>query len=102
MQTLFESIAAAELAQHDLVGGPTHVLGAHDFIGITRLEHAILVNARGVGKGVGPDHRLVGLHHKTRGLADHAAGRHDVAGVNPNVQAEIVASRLDGHDHFFE
>jgi hypothetical protein len=59
-----------ELAQHDLVGRPAHVLGAHDLVGVARLEHAVLVDAGGVGEGVGADHGLVGLHHEAGGLAD--------------------------------
>jgi len=31
LQALLEGVAATELAQHDLVGGPAHVFGAHDF-----------------------------------------------------------------------
>jgi hypothetical protein len=80
LQALLEGIAAAELAQHDLVGAPAHVFGAHDLVGVARLEHAVLVDAAGMRKRVGAHHGLVGLHHKTGGLADHAAGRQDVLG----------------------
>jgi hypothetical protein len=74
LQALLEGIAPAEFAQHDFVGGPAHVFSAHDFVGITCLQHTVLVDARGMGKRVGAHHRLVGLHHKSGGLTDHAAG----------------------------
>jgi hypothetical protein len=67
LQALLEGVAAAELAQHDLVGAPAHVLGAHDLVGVARLEHAVLVDAAGMGEGVGADDGLVGLHHEARG-----------------------------------
>ena len=102
LQPLLEGIAPAELPQHDLVVAPAHVLGTHDFIGVACLEHAVLVDAAGVGKGVGADHGLVRLDHKTGGLADHAAGGQDVLGIDPHVQTKVVASRLDRHHHFFQ
>ncbi len=55
-----------ELAQHDFVGGPAHIFGAHDFVSVTRLEHAILVDAAGVRKGVGPHHGLVRVAPQSR------------------------------------
>ena len=42
---LFEGIASTEFSQHDLVGAPAHVFCAHDFVGVTRFEHTVLVNA---------------------------------------------------------
>jgi hypothetical protein len=92
LQPLLEGVAAAELAQHDLVGGPAHVFGTHDLVGVARLEHTILVDAAGVGKGVGADHGLVGLHDKAGGLADHARSRHDLRGVDAQVQGSSRAA----------
>jgi len=102
LQALLEGVAPAELAQHDFVGAPAHVFGAHDFIGVARFEHAVLVDARGVRKGIGTHHRLVGLHHKTGGLAHHAAGCHDVFGVDAQVEVEVIAAGFDRHHNFFQ
>ena len=99
---MLEGVAPAELAQHDFVGTPAHVFRTHDFIGVTGLEHAVLVNTRSVCKRVGADHRLVGLHHKASGLADHATCRHDVLGVDRQIQVEVITTGFDGHDHFFQ
>ena len=102
LQALLESIASAQFTQHDLVGGPTHIFGPHDLVRVASLEHTVLVNARGMGECIGPHHRLVGLHHKARGLADHATRRHDVVGVDVQIQAEVILARLDRHDDFFQ
>ena len=91
-----------ELAQHDLVGAPAHVLGTHDLVGVARLEHAVLVDAAGVREGVGADHRLVRLHDEAGGLADHARGRHDLRRVDADVELEVVAARAHRHHHLFE
>ena len=53
-------------------------------------------------KAFAPHHRLVGLHQETGGLADQARGRHDLARVDPDLEAEVVAPRLHGHDHLLE
>jgi hypothetical protein len=44
-QALFERIATTQLAQHDLVGTPAHILRSHDLVGVTRLQYAVLVDA---------------------------------------------------------
>ena len=102
LQALLEGIAPAEFAQHNLVSAPAHIFGTHDFVGVARLEHAVLMDARGVGKGVCAHHRLVGLHHKACGLADHAAGRQNMPGIDIEVQAKVVAPGFDRHHHFFQ
>ena len=68
LQTLLERIAARQLTEHDAVGAPADVFGAHDLVGVARLQHAVLVDARGVGEGIGADHRLVRLHHEAGDL----------------------------------
>ena len=55
-----------------------------------------------MGKGIGANHGLVRLHHETGGLADHAAGRQYVMGIDAEVQPEIVAPGLDGHHDLFQ
>ena len=102
LQALFEGIPPTEFAQHNFVVAPTHVFGTHDFVGVTRFEHAVLVDAGGMGKRVGTHHRLVGLHHKTRGLAHHTAGRKNMLRVDVHVQTKIVTAGLHRHHHFFE
>ena len=102
LQALLEGVAARQLAQHDLVGGPAHVLGTHDLVGVARLQHAVLVDAAGVRKGVGANDGLVGLHDEAGGLRHELGGRHDLRGVDAHVQAEIVAPRAHGHDDLLQ
>ena len=61
-----ERVAPGELAEHQLVGAPADVLGAHDLVGLAVLEHAVLVDARLVRERVGADDRLVRLHRDSR------------------------------------
>ena len=58
--------------------------------------------ARGVRKRIRADHGLVGLHHKTGGLADHATGRQNVLGLYAQRQTEIIFAGFHRHDDFFE
>ena len=102
LQTLLESVPAAELAQHDFVGRPAHVLSAHDLVGITCLQNTILVNSTGMRKRIRAHNGLVRLYDKSGDLAHHAAGSQNVLGINIDIQVEIVAPRLDGHYDFFE
>ncbi len=52
------------LSEHKFVGRPAHVLGTHDFVGFSMLEHTILVNPALVGKRIGPDNGFVWLNWK--------------------------------------
>ena len=53
-------------------------------------------------KSIGTHHGLVGLHHKTRRLADQAAGGQNLLRVNAHIKAEIVLTGFQSHDDFFE
>jgi hypothetical protein len=64
-----QGVAARMLAQDQLVAAQADGLGLHDLIGHGIFEHAVLVNAGFVGKGIGADDRLVGLDHDA---GDHA------------------------------
>ncbi len=102
LQTLLERIAARQLAEHDLVRAPAHIFGAHDFVGVTRLQHAVLVNARCVRKRIRADHGLVRLHDETGDLRHQLRRRHDLRGVDAEIEAEVVLAGLHRHHDFFE
>ena len=57
-----QGVPAAVLAQHQLGLLQADVLGAHDFVGLAMLEHAVLMDAGFVGEGVLADDGLVALH----------------------------------------
>ena len=91
LQALLEGVAARELAEDDLVGRPADVLGAHDLVGVARLQHAVLVDARRVRERVGADDRLVRLDDEAGRLRDQARRRDDLRRVDADVEAEVVA-----------
>mmetsp|Transcript_6382 Transcript_6382/g.20062 ORF Transcript_6382/g.20062 Transcript_6382/m.20062 type:complete len:240 (-) Transcript_6382:911-1630(-) len=69
-KALLEGGLARVLAQ-DERGVGADALGRHDLVGGRVLEHAVLVDARLVRKGVRADDRLVGLHGDARVERDH-------------------------------
>ncbi len=71
-ETVFEGVASGVFAE-DVAGlGPADIGGDHDFVGGFILEHAILMDAGFVGKGVFSNDGLVALHV-------HAGERRDEA-----------------------
>ena len=64
-KTLPEGVTSGMLAQNQLVRRPANILGAHDFVCFTVLEHTVLVNAGFVGKSIRPDDGLVWLNRET-------------------------------------
>lgn len=97
-----EGGAAGVFAHDHLVGIPAHRFGGHDFVGFAVFEHAVLVNARLVGKGVGTDNGLVRLHRKAGDARHQARGAEDVRGVDASVHAEQVFTGFDRHDDLFQ
>ena len=97
-----EGIAAGELAERQPVGIPAHIFGTHDFVGLAVLEHAVLMDAGLVGKGIGADDGLVRLH-RIAGDAGHQLGRrHDLRGVDARVATEHILARAHRHHDFFQ
>ena len=82
LQARAEGIAAGEFAQHQLVRAPAHVLGAHDFVGLAVLEHAVLMDAGFVRESIGADDGLVRLHRIAGDAGDQFGSRHDLRGVD--------------------
>ena len=54
-----ERVAPAMLAEDDPVRGKPDIFRFHDLVGFPILQHAVLVDARFVGEGIGADDRLV-------------------------------------------
>ena len=88
---------------HDDVGfGQAHVLGAHDLKGFGVFQHAVLVDAAFVGKGVLADDGLVELHRKARHGRDAARDVHDLGAVDPRAVRHDVVAHFQGHHDFFQ
>ena len=108
-----EGAAAAQLAKGDAVVGQTDRAGINDFVGEAVFEHAVLVDATLVSKGVGAHDRLIGLHrhageiaHQPRGLGDllgaHARERFGALGGPPQEGVEVAAPHVQGHHQLLE
>ncbi len=90
------------LAQNKLVLIKTDRFRRHDLVGRLFHDHAMLMNAGLVGKGIRPDNGLVGLHHDAGDSRQHAAGGIDVLGGHARVVGQYVIAGPKGHDQFFE
>lgn len=90
------------LAENQIGAGESHVLGTHDFVGGTILQHAMLVDARFVRERVLPDDRLVPLHLHAGDLGNQLAGREQLGRVDLGIAVVVVGTGLEGHDDFFE
>ena len=75
--------------------------GIDDLVGVPSFDHAILVNTRGVGEGIGPDDGFIGLYQDPHAVADQLADRVQQPGVHPGRIAQIGVLAQD-HDHFFQ
>ena len=64
-ETMAQCRMARTCRKDNLGSRCTHVLGIDNLVGVTRLEHAILVNARAVCKRISAHNGLVGLHVDT-------------------------------------
>ena len=103
---LGEAVAQRRVAgagrEDDLRAGGAHIGRVDDLVGVAGLEHAVLVDARAVGEGVGAHDGLVGLHVDAGDGAHELArarelGRHDVG-----VGVELGLVHADGHDDLLE
>ena len=95
-------VAAGGFAQDDLAAALADVFGTHYLVGRALLEHAVLVQAGGVGEGVAAYDRLVGGHQHAHVSADHAAGAEQLGGVDGGVGLVEVLSGAQGHDDLFQ
>ena len=73
LQARLEGVPAGVLAQHQPRLADADHLGPHDLVGLLVLEHAVLVDAGLVGKGIRADDGLIGLDGDAGVVADHLA-----------------------------
>lgn len=74
----------------------------HDLVVFAVLQHAVLVNAGGVGEGAGADDGLIRRDRHIADLADGLAGAPDFMMINVGVHVHDVFAHFDRHDHFFQ
>ena len=93
---------AAVLAHHQVAGREADVLGMHDLVGRSLLEHSVLVDAGLVGEGVLADDRLVALHVDAGDVGRQPAGGHQAWRVDARGGAVVIAAGSQGHDDLFQ
>ena len=69
-------------------------LGGHDLVGRLLHHHPVLVDPRLVGKGIGADDRLVGLHDDAGDGGEQLAGGVDVLGVDLGWRKGMMSCRV--------
>ncbi len=89
-------------AQHKRALVQSDRRGIHDLVGALVFQHAILVDARFMGKGVRPYDGLVGLNHHAGVATHHIAGPMNLLGHNVCVQAINGTPHMDGHGALFQ
>ena len=102
LQLVAQGGAAGVFPQRQGGAGEAHVFGAHDLEGLFVLQHAVLVDAAFMGKGVFADDGLVELHREA-GHGGHTAGDvHELGGVDAGAPGHDVVAHFQGHHNFFE
>ena len=101
VQAVTQGGTSAASSENDAVVVDTHVLGVHDFVGLHILEHTVLVDAAGVGKGVTSHHCLVGLHGHVHQAAHHAAGGVYLRGIDVGLHGDGAVA-LDNHGNLLK
>ena len=66
LQFGLEGMAAGMLAHHQGRAAEADGFRSHDLVGAGMLQHAVLMDARFMGEGIGADDRLVGLDRQSR------------------------------------
>jgi len=101
-ELLADGVVAHVFAPREFAG-PADVLGAHDFIRLAILHHAMLVDAGFMGERVLADDGFVALDEHPSHVADEPAGREELFGINAGLKAaKGVFAGLERHDDFFQ
>ena len=90
------------LTQHQAGLGCADHFGAHNFVGLLVLEHAVLVDAGFVGEGIGADNGFVGLDGDAGVIADQFTDAGQLGGIDACRQVVEGAAGMQRHDHFFQ
>ena len=88
------------LAKHQVGRALPDAFGRHDLVGAGVLQHAVLVDAAFMGKGIGADDRLVGLHRHAGDAADQARRLGDFRSDDAGAHRQHVVAHLDRHSDF--
>ena len=100
-QTVLQGGTSAAGCQHDAVVVDAHVLGVDNLVGLRILQHAVLMDAAAVGKGIASHDGLVGLHGHVHQARYHAARGEYLGGVDVRGDAQVGVS-LEYHGHLLQ
>ena len=98
MQTVLQGSPSAAGCQHDAVVVDTHILRVHDLVGMHILQHAVLMDAAGVCKGVTTHNGLIRLYGHIHQRRHHTTRRIDLRRVDVRVDAETLVTFQDHGD----
>ena len=101
LNLLGKGMAAGMLAQHQCRFGQTNRFRGHDLVGLGVLQHAVLMDAAFMCKGIRPDNRLVGLYIEAGNRRQQARGPHDFGGLDVGLMRQNVGACPQRHDDFF-
>ena len=90
------------LADDEVRGLAADGLGRHDFVGFAVLQHAVLMDAGLMRKGVAAHDGLVGGDGAADDERQQAAGRIELLVLDAAVHAVHVGADLHRHDDFFQ
>ncbi|KAF5036469.1 hypothetical protein DSECCO2_574740 [anaerobic digester metagenome] len=97
-----QGMAAGVLAEHDHRAFAADVFGRHDLVGAAVLQHAVLVDAGLVGKGVAPDDRRIGRYGLADDAGEAAARGENLLGDDARGQIIVVGPGDEAHDHLLQ
>ena len=96
------SVAARVLANDKVALCAAHRLRGHDFVSFAVLEHAVLMDARLVRKGIGTHNGLVVGNGLTNGHGKQARRGVELLGHNVVLKLEVVVAHTQVHNNFFK
>ena len=94
--------AAAVLAQHQVRAAHAHQRWRHNLVAQRVGQHAVLVDAALVRKGVGAHNRLVGRGLEGDDLAQHFAGGVELVQLDAGLDAIAVRAHIESSRNLFQ
>ena len=101
VQTMLESRTPGASREHDGILVDSHIFRVDNFVALAVFQHAVLMDAAGMGEGVAPDYRLVGLNGHIHQARHEFADSCDAGGVDVGVYAQLLM-RTQRHDHLLK
>ena len=95
---MLQGSTSAAGCEYDAVVVDTHIFRIHDLISMHILQHAILMDAAGVGKGITPHDGLIGLHGHIHQRGHHTTRGIDLRGIDIRLDTQRLVALQDHRD----